>query len=467
MKTNSVEKQKATELFSNGNAEAKIEFINNLDAGKFDAALIQPIASLIADEDKGVRNSATMFILSSQNPEFPVHVVPFVASEDISIRNLSGEILIKLGSLSVAALIQFNHQNDDDNIKFIVDVLGLIGDQRASLFILGILSSNENDNVILACIEAIGNIKYDGSVDVLMLFYDRNELYKPTVVEALGKIGSKAALNFLMERYPNEDELTQYSILESLGNLGDVDTYFFLLEQLITVSGQLVLPLITSISLLKEKYNLDIPFDNRMKNLLMFTISEGTQHHKKIAFSLIDSFEDKDILCASLKMLGEDYELDEMINSKIFRNCEYIYREISRIIQSKPENMRNVLNLFLQTINYVKEDQIMIDVSMMDIRNIVQSVSGLLTNPDEEVRREAMEILFNLDPDSALLFIDTMVTDENNWNRIRLVELLENFQSEAVDSSLQKLTNDEDEMVRDRAMFVVNSKINQLSTNSN
>jgi len=455
-------------ILRSSQTESKIELLNNLAYSEIDESLIEPISEQISDIDKGVRNAVTMLILINRNHNFPKYIIKFVTSADISVRNLAGEILIKLGQISVEPIIKFNHENDDDTLKFIIDVLGLIGDENAAPFIMDILSATENDNVVLACIEALGNIHCGSSVDVMMLLYDRNELYKPTVVEALGKIGSKAALDFLVARYINEDDLTKYSILESLGNLGDIDTYFFLLEQVRDASGPLVWPLILSISVLKEKYNLDIPFDNKMKNLLMSTITEGSSEQKKVAFSLIDSFDDKDILCASLNMVGEDYELDEMIRSKMFRNVEYIYHDISRIINQNPANLKNILNLFINTISYVAEYQIQLNISMLEIRNIIHAITGLLNHFDEEVRRSAMEIIFNMDADSALLFIDSMVSDENTWNRLRLLELLENIQGEKFNSSIAKLTKDDDEMVRERAILIASTKnINQISTNAN
>jgi HEAT repeat protein len=460
--------QKNISILRSSQPEPKIELLEALAYSEIDESLIEVISEQISDDDKGVRNSASMLILNNRNENYPKHIIKYVSSTNISVRNLAGEILIKLGPISVDAIIKFNHENDDDILKFIIDVLGLIGDERASSFIMEILSATENDNVVLACIEALGNIRFGSSVEVMMLLYDRNELYKPTVVEALGKIGSKAALDFLVSRYTTEDELTKYSILESLGNLGDIDTYFFLLEQVRDANGPLVWPLIASISVLKEKYNLDIPFDNKMKNLLMSTITEGSPEHKKVAFSLIDSFDDKDILCASLNMVGEDYELDEMISSKMFRNVEYIYHDISRIINQNPPNLKNILNLFINAINYVAEYQIQLNISMLEIRNIIHAITGLLNHFDEEVRRSAMEIIFNMDADSALLFIDTMVSDENTWNRLRLLELLENMQGEKFNSSIAKLINDDDEMVRERALLIASTRnINQISTNAN
>lgn len=438
--------------------QEKIDLIESLvevdDGGKF----TQTICSFIADENKGVRNAATMYILAKQPADAALCLVKFVSSSDITVRNLAGEILIKLGTASIDALIEYNTDKNDDDQKFIIDLLGLITDNRAANHILAILSATENENVILACIEALGNIRYEDSVDILLLLYERNELYKPTVVEALGKIGSKQALDFLMAKYNSEDELTKYSILESFGYLGDVDIYFFLLEQISSIHGPLVWPLITSIFLLKEKYCLDIPFDDRMKNLLMYTLQEGTAEHKKIALSLINVFNDKDILLASLKFLGEDYELDEIIRTKIYRNSDFIFEELPKILSDSGENVRQILNIVLSTLMFVSSQEGAVNISLLQKKNVVHSVSEYLNHYDEEIRRASMEILFMLDPESALLFSDSMIKDENIWNRIRLVEVLEGLNNPEAVKAILQLSEDGDEMIRDRALEVINNR---------
>ena len=459
--------QRTLETLKNGNNEEISDLLNNLESKNIDDNLIQIISGFIEHSDKGIRNAAANYILKNRNLRFPFFIIPFIKSNDISVRNLAGEILINLGSLSVDAIIQVDNKNNIDHIKFIIDVLGLIGDQRASLFIMGVLSSSEDDNVILACIEALGNLQVQNYVDVLILFYDRNDLYKPVVVEALGKIGSKTALNFLISRFQNEDEITKYSILESLGSLGDIDTFFFLLEQINFVNGPLVLALISSIFMLREKFNLDIPFDNRMKNLLLYAIQKGTMEHKKIAFSMINSFDDKDILGASLTLLGEDFELDDMIKNKLFNNIEYIYHEIFRIVNPQLPNLRQVLNLFIEIINYVHEYDVRLNISMLDTRYIANSISGFLNHHDEEVRRYAMEILFNIDQESAILFADSMLNDESAWNRLRLLEMLEKVPDQSPEPIIEKLMKDEDDMVRERAAIIKNLRVNNFSTTLN
>ncbi|MDH7605410.1 MAG: HEAT repeat domain-containing protein [Melioribacter sp.] len=442
-----------------------IDVLYSLDESSDVEKFVPQICSLISHEDKGVRNAATMLLLNHRPKEAPSHLVHYISSPDISIRNLAGEILAKLGDLSVDALMEYNHDRSDDDNKFIIDLLGIIANPRSVNHIIEVLSTTDNDNVILACIEALGNIRYEDAVDILLLFYERNELYKPTIVEALGKIGSQKALNFLISKFNSEDELTKYSILESLGYIGDVNTYFFLLEQILNVHGPLVWPLITSIFLLKEKYNLDIPFDDKMKSLLMYTLREGNAEHKKIALSLINVFNDKDILLASLRFLGEDYELDEIIRSKVTNNIIFVFEEMPRILNEKPENVVHILNLLLSIISDAMNSEAQSQISLMMIRNLIHSVSEYLTHPDEEVRRASMEIIFNLDPESALLFIDSMINDENIWNKLRLIELLETVENSESTNALIRLAQDEDEMVRSKAQEVIElrKKINSTT----
>ncbi|MFA7288873.1 MAG: HEAT repeat domain-containing protein [Melioribacteraceae bacterium] len=418
------------------------------------------ICALIEDEDKGVRNASVMVITSKKPVDAPAKLAPFVSNNKIQLRNLVGEVLIRVGEDVIDPLIEYSVGKNDDDQKFIIDIFGMIGSQQAVSHILSVLSSNENDNVILACIEALGNIKYEDSVDILLLLYGRNELYVPSVVEALGKIGSEKALNFLMEKFPNEEDLIKYSILESLGSIGDVETFFFLLEKVAEIHGPLVWPLITSLFLLKEKFDLDIPFDDRMKNLLMYTLQEGNPEHKKIALSLINVFNDKDILITSLKFLGEDYELDEIIKSKMYRNTEYLFEEFPRIVSTKPANLLNILNLFLSVTEYTINELPEQNLQLVQKRNIVYAVSDCLNYHDEEVRRAAMELLFLLDTESALLFIDSMINDENLWNRLRLLEILDNIYSPDVTEIIEKFSGDPEEMVRERAAEILSSKSN-------
>ncbi|NMB82540.1 MAG: HEAT repeat domain-containing protein [Ignavibacteria bacterium] len=454
------------ELLKNDSVEEKIEVLDDLLNQENIDEFVEPVCNLVTHPDKGIRNSASLLIINHRPEKAAHYLVQLISSKDITLRNLAGELLIKLGSRAIQALIDFNCEKNSDDQKFVIDVLGLIGSSKAADHIIGIMGSSEDDNVILACIEALGNIRHQESLDILQLLYDRSELYKPFIVESMGKIGSPKACSFLLEKFHKEDDLTKYSILESLGFVGDVDTFFFLLEQVPNIHGPLVWPLITSLFILKEKYNLDIPFDDKMKNLLMFTLQEGTPEHKKTALSLINVFSDKEILVESLKFLGDDDELDEIIRTKIYKNPEYLFEEFQRIISNSNDNLRQVLNLFYSILSYLTYEGGTLELSLIQRRNIIYAMSELLNHHDEEVRKSSMETIFLLDNEAALLFIDSMIKDENMWNRLRLVELLEPINNKIAKDALLKMTDDSEDMIKERVQDLLNNQnINEIYPN--
>jgi HEAT repeat protein len=87
----------------------------------------------------------------------------------------------------------------------------------------------------------------------------------------------------------------------------------------------------------------------------------------------------------------------------------------------------------------------------LERRRLTEALSQSLTNPDEVVRIAAAELLFKIDTETAILFIDTMISDENFWNRIRLLDLLADFNNPVVGEAIEKLTNDPEEMVSEKA----------------
>jgi len=454
------------ELLNSDSLDEKMEVLEYLLNQDNIDGYVEPVCNCISHPDKGIRNTASLLIINHRPQNAGQYLVQCVSSKDIALRNLAGELLIKLGSVAIQSLIDFNCEKNSDDQKFIIDILGLVGSSKAADHIIGILGTTEDDNVILACIEALGNIRYQDSLEILQLLYDRSELYKPFIVEAMGKIGSPKACSFLLEKFMKEDDLTKYSILESLGFVGDVDTYFFLLEQVPNIHGPLVCPLITSLFILKEKYNLDIPFDDKMKNLLMFTLQEGAPEHKKTALSLINVFHDKDILVESLKFLGDDDELDEIIRSKIYKNPEYLFEEFQRIIANSNDKLRQVLNLFYSILSYLIYEGMTVELKLIQKRNIIYATSELLNHHDEEIRRSCMEIMFLFDSEAALLFIDSMIKDENMWNRLRLVELLEVINNPVAKDSLMKLMEDNEDMIRERVQELFNNlNINEIYPN--
>jgi HEAT repeat protein len=94
----------------------------------------------------------------------------------------------------------------------------------------------------------------------------------------------------------------------------------------------------------------------------------------------------------------------------------------------------------------------------LEIRNYIETLSNLLTHPDEEVRSSSMELLFFLDTETALIFSDTMLEDTVSWNRLRLLEIIQYGEDQRIIQLIKTLANDSDEMVRENALNILSER---------
>ena len=412
--------------------------------------IVQVMSEKLSDPDSGVRDAVAQALILNENSKVADYVVKYISSKEISVRNLAGEILLKRGVSSLDAMIACLPDGNDDDDKFLIDVMGLIGDQKPAEDILDILKKTTNDNVVLACIEALGNIQYDKATKDIISMYDQNENYTPTIIEALGKIGSEDALNFMLEKYHEVDELTKFSMIESMGLIGTPQAFFLLLSEIRNLKGAMTWAAIESLRALKEKYELDIPFDESMKNAILSTLMDGELRHKKAAASLLTVFEDKDIIGASLKVLGEDQEIDENIKQRFFENPKFLYPSITEYLSHEPKNLKTIIELVMEIIQNDGGESFYA-LSEFDKRQFSNVLTENLEYPDEEVRRAVIELLFFADMEVALMFLDTMIEDDDVWNRLRVLEIIEAIDDPNVVDAVQKLTNDSDEMVSEKA----------------
>ena len=414
------------------------------------------LTSLLCDEDKGVRDAVAVVLSFNDNPNISGLVIPLISSSDISVRNLAGDILLKRGLEIIPHALEYLATCNDDDQKFLIDILGLIGDSTPASEIIQILKQTQNENVILACVEALGNLGYENSLSALIEVYNQNELYGPTVVEALGKIGSPAACRFLMDNYRNAPELTQFSILESLGDLGDEGTYYFLLNELHKSEIPSTWAIVISLMKLKEKYQLDLPYDEHTKNQILSTLIDGEQSYRVAASSLIVAFKDDDALRSCLSIYGSNWEIDANILPYLCQNGPTTLRLIIENLEIRKENLRSVLELLKNFLIEWNGSSIG-KLHETEVVNLCDVLLNHLSNSDEEARKLVMELLFMIRPEMALVFFDKMANDSVIWNKLRLIELVEQYAPGKLREYLEVFENDAEEMIRERAQWALKS----------
>ncbi len=376
--------------------------------------------------------------------------MPYISSPDAATRNLAGEILLAKGSEAVDAMLEYLKNANEDDQKFIIDLLGLIGDKKAVPSILKVLEKSEDDNVILACIEALGNLKALEGVQEIKNTYSKNELFSATVMEALGKIGGDEAVSFMLEKYNEVDELTKFSIVECLGDVGNQDAMDLLNEVISNYNGPLAWAAFESLMKLRNNMNYDINEGKHLYALTKEIFAEGDLKYKIYASQCYKAFSDRGVMQEAIKNYGLDEKLDEKLESIFFQYSDNFFLEITDFLSDNDEKVNKFLELIKNLIANGKAESFF-NLEEVEQNKFSNFLVAKLDHHDEVIRLTSMELLFFLLPETALLFLDKMAEDPSPWNKLRLLEIIQNSREPQVVEVIKKLAEDEDEMVKETA----------------
>ena len=177
----------------------------------------------IEDPDMGIRELASDMLCKLKSGTAAQLLCSFLAHLDIATRNLAAEILVRMGQDAVPSLIETLKSDDYDVRKFAVDVLGLIRDERAIDPLCQRLW-DDNANVVCSAAEALGEIGSAAAVPHLLAVYDKIEDVRLPSIEALGKIGDPSALEHLYRSLDTRDPMVLYAVIDAIGQIGDLNS---------------------------------------------------------------------------------------------------------------------------------------------------------------------------------------------------------------------------------------------------
>lgn len=177
----------------------------------------------LGDESWRVRKEAVNLYLGSPRAGVLAgEVVELLHAQDnAGLRNAAVDILVQLGPQVVPLLLEELACTDHDVRKFVLDILGDIGEENCVQSMLPALS-DPDENVRAAAAENLGKLRAAEAVPVLLDAMDHADLWmRFTILEALARIGQAVSvarlLNFADER------LLRKALFDCLGRLGGMD----------------------------------------------------------------------------------------------------------------------------------------------------------------------------------------------------------------------------------------------------
>lgn len=186
----------------------------------------------MGDTSWRVRKEAVEVFLTTADAEhFIGRLFDLLRSQDnAGLRNSAAEALIRLGKSSLPVLEAHAQDSDSDVRKFVVDILGAIGDRSAVKLLVHSLDDSD-PNVAMAAAETLGTIGDAEALQPLLAALSRHDIsLRYTILETLAKIGEPLPLEavspFLAEG------LLKKAVYDCLCSVGRVDAAPLLVQGL-------------------------------------------------------------------------------------------------------------------------------------------------------------------------------------------------------------------------------------------
>ncbi len=172
------------------------------DAGE--AAAIPHLVTCLNDPAVSVREAAADALVAIGGEAVGKAVIPLLYSENTALRNLATEILEQVGGECIEDLLALCSSPSADIRKFVVDILGKIGEVTHIENIAPIITclADDNPNVAGAAAEALGKIGNTRAIKPLLEAMSGQEWLQCNVIDAIAQIGGREARQALKDINP-------------------------------------------------------------------------------------------------------------------------------------------------------------------------------------------------------------------------------------------------------------------------
>lgn len=193
---------------------------------------LQTLLNCFGDSSWRVRKQACeLFLGWPKAPQFLGDIVALLhAHDNAGLRNAAVEVLTRMGGQSVSCLLKEIQCSDADVRKFVLDILGDIGDESALGAMVGALG-DQDQNVRNAAAENLGKLRAAPAIPALLAsMATANLWFRFTILAAIAQIGAPVAASELLPY--KEDPLLRKAVFDCLGKIGDSEVISILCDGL-------------------------------------------------------------------------------------------------------------------------------------------------------------------------------------------------------------------------------------------
>lgn len=419
------------------------------------------LALALQDSDKGVRDSALRALLLLKSEHAACAVAEYLTDSSFITRNLAAQLLVQFGSSAVESLFPYAVHENHDVRKMAVDTLGLIGDARAVPTLISLLNDSDR-NVIVAAVEALGNIKDKSAIANIVMTFVSHDFARVVAAEALGKIGDVSASPFLislLENHANpqgEEILVTYAVAEALANAGSEDSLEKISSLVRRTSGKMQHILLYALVSIAERFQQELSSYSEFRNEFINALRNDDLRIVIASAKALAAMPNDETENSLLEMLGKSEALDNVILSGLRNHGQSFIKLVKKYPTLNSAQKKTALEFLLPKISEIVTHY---DGEAQQSR---MRLFSLLTEEwveaGEEMRGLIIDTLFYLNEEDAVAYFTTLLDDTYQWLRMRVLELIAQTNHYRSSEVLAACINDKDVAVREFARSMLRGR---------
>ncbi|MCU0452441.1 MAG: HEAT repeat domain-containing protein [Bacteroidetes bacterium] len=422
------------------------------------------LVAALEDPNKGVRDAAARSLLRIGGPSVARALAPSIASRNIGTRNLASSLLMRLGQVAQAPLLPFVKDPNKDVRKFAIDILGEIMSTEATPWLVEALD-DPDPNVVVSSLEAMGKIGDRAAVQPITEIFPRCTFAHTQIVETLGRLGGPRATIFLSElaRMDNEhrflDDVTWYALAEALAVCGNEASLEPLRQRLSRSADTLRRMILHAIVLIAEHSDGHVDLGDWVEDLRR-SLAEDPIPVRLSAARALQAFEGEAITSDLARALGHDDDLDLQLFAQLAHRPR-TFQALSSVLGEPVAGRREIVLLLGKLAREIMEGYAegrLVDITAEDVDRASAAVEALWPDADQEVRFFLLETMFRLDGDRAVGFLMSMLSGSDPWFKVHVLELLFDVEDQRVLHIALACLQDEEETVRMTAQAALEAR---------
>ncbi len=214
-----------------------------------DERAIYPLIRSLKDDNFGVQDAAMRSLMEIKG-ETTVYMVLPLLRENSFLRNTAIMIIREMGKTAVPLLYVLLNDKDDDVRKFSLDLIHDIQYCGYPEKLVEILTGDHNANVRAAAAKTIGVLQYKKAIPQLIKALSDEEWVCFSALEALTNLKDNSSIYAIMDLLNNPSETIRYAAIEALGKIGSSKAVQYLTEHTSRAEGFEKIATIKSLALM-------------------------------------------------------------------------------------------------------------------------------------------------------------------------------------------------------------------------